>query len=119
MYGSHISVDSLSVPTHPAVNIKASKIDSFCHGVMIYLGRTHNQICQVAATLNYLVTRGILKVPLFIFGGGRHLTRDCFVSAVCKVLQATSKYAGDSFHIGVATTAREHSIQDSLIRTMG
>ena len=118
-----VSVDSRSAPKYLAVNIKASKTDPFRQGVTIYLGRTHDQICPVAATLNYLVVRGTVKGPLFIFGDGRYLTRDRFVSAVREALQATgvdtSKYAGHSFHIGAAITAAEHGIQDSLIRTMG
>ena len=77
----------------------------------------------MAATLTYLVERGITKGPLFLFEDGRYLTWDRFVSEVREVLVVagvdTSKYAGHSFHIGAATTAAEQGIQDSLIRTMG
>ena len=118
-----VSIDSQSAPTYIAVNIKASKIDSFQQEVTIYLGRTHNRMCPVAATLNYLVARGTLKCPLFIFEDGRHLIRDHFVVAARKALSAAgvdmSKYAGPSFRIGAATTAAERDIQDFLIRTMG
>ena len=67
-----VSVNSRSVPTYLAVSIKASKTDWFRQEVMIYLGRTHDWICPVAATLNYLVVRGASKGPLFIFGDGTH-----------------------------------------------
>ena len=53
-----ISVDSHSGPTYIAVNIKTSKTDLFRRGVTIYLGRTHGQICLVAANLAYVVERG-------------------------------------------------------------
>ena len=119
----NVSVNSRSAPTYVAVNIKASKMDLFRQGVTIYLGRTHNQICPLAATLNYLVARGTLKGPRFIFEHERHLTRDHFVAAVHEALSTTgvdiSKYVGHSFWIGAATTAAKPGIQDSLIRTMG
>ena len=90
---------------------------------MIYLGRTHNRICPVAATLNCPVVRGTSKGPLFILGDGTHLSHDNFVLAVHKAVSAagvdTSKYAGHSFHIGAATTAAKLGIQDFLNRTMG
>ena len=91
-----VNVDTWSSPTYVAVNIKASKTDPFRQGVTIYLGRTHNQMCPVAAALNYLVTRSTLKGPLFTFEDRRHLTCDRFVVAVRKALLAagvdTSKY---------------------------
>ena len=118
-----VSVDSRSAPTYLAVSVKASKTDPFRRGVMIYLGRMHDRICPVAATLNYLVVRGTSKGPLFIFGDGTHLTHNNFVLAVHKVVSAagvdTSKYADHSFRIGAATTAAKLGIQDFLIRTMG
>ena len=105
------------------MNIKALKTDPFHQGVTVYLGRSHDWICPVAATLNYLVVRGTSKGPVFIFEDGKHLTCDSFVSAVCKVLSAaevdTLKYAGHSFSIGVAIIAAKFGIQDFLIRTMG
>ena len=78
-----VSVDSRSAPTYLAVNIKASKTDQFCQGVTVYLGRTHNRICPVAATLNYLVVRGTSKGPLFIFRDGTHLTYATISSWQC------------------------------------
>ena len=90
---------------------------------MIYWGRTHDQICPVTVILNYLVVRGTLRGPLFIFGDGTYLTCDNFTSAVRKALSAagvdTSKYMGYSFRIGAPTMAAKLGIQDSLIRTMG
>ena len=118
-----ISVDSHSSPTYIAVNIKVSKTDLFWHGVMIYLGRTHSQICPVAATLKYAVARGLLKGPLFVFEDGRVLTREQFIAAVCEALTTSGvdalKYCGHSFWIGATTMAAEQGVHDSPIRTMG
>ena len=97
--------------------------DPFQQGVTVYLGRTYNQICPLAVTLNYLVASGTSKGPLFMFKDRRHLTCDRFVSVVHEALSAagvdTLKYAGHSFWIGAATTAAECSIQDFLIIAMG
>ena len=84
-----VSMDSQSAPTYLAVNIKASKTDPFCQGVTVYLGKTHDQICPVAAMLNYLVVRGTSKGPLFIFQrwNSPHICNN-FVSAVHMVLSA-------------------------------
>ena len=113
-----ISVDSHSSPSYIAVNIKASKTDPFRRGVTIYLGRTHNQICPVAATLRYMVERGLAEGPLFVFENGRLLTRERFVAAVRESLASagvdTAKYSGHSFRIGAATTAAERGITPGL-----
>ena len=123
----HLTAKDVSVDSHSAsyiaVNIKASKTDPFRRGVTIYLGQTHYQMCPVAATLRYLVERGLSEGPLFVFEDGGPLTRDWFVTAVREALANagidTSKYCDHSFWIGAATTAAERGIQDSLIRTMG
>ena len=76
-------MDSQSAPTYLAVNIKASKTDPLCQGVTVYLGKTHDQICPVAAMLNYLVVRGTSKGPLFIFRDATHLTYATISSRQC------------------------------------
>ena len=60
--GEHLSfadvmVDSVSNPTLLKVRIKASKTDLFRHGVEIFIGRTNNKLCPVAAVLAYLAKR--------------------------------------------------------------
>ena len=118
-----ISLDSHSTPAYLAVNIKALKTDPFRWGATIYFGRTYSQICPVVATLRYLVERGHREGPLFIFEDGRLLTHEGFIGAIREALATasvdTAKYSGHSFHIGVATTAAERGVQDSLIKTMG
>ena len=43
-----VSVDSCSTPTYLAVKYKS--FEPFRQGVTVYLGRTHNRICPVAAS---------------------------------------------------------------------
>ena len=42
-----------------------------------------------------------------------------FREALTQIGIDSSKYAGHSFRIGVATTAAQHSIEDSVIQKMG
>ena len=37
------------------IQIKSSKTDPFWMGISIYLGRTNNELCPVAASLDYMV----------------------------------------------------------------
>ena len=113
-----IRVDNRSSPTFIQVQIKASKMDPFRHGVTIYIGATSGPLCPVAAVL-----RGNAAGPLFKWADGRYLTWDKFVSHVRLALSAAGlvakNYAGHSFRIGAATTASRCGIQDALIKTLG
>ena len=64
-------------------------------GVTIYLGRTKNELCPVAA---FLSLRGMDDGPLFRFDNGHPLTRDALVKEVRSALSAggldASHYAG-------------------------
>lgn len=70
------------------VCIKVSKTDPFRKGVIIHLGRTHLDLCPVAAVLGYLGAQGSCPGPLFQFSSGRFLTRANFVFEVQRVLEA-------------------------------
>ena len=117
-----VLVDSRDSPNYLAVRIKASKTDPFRRGVQLYLGRTSNELCPVAAILTYMVNRGAGDGPFFRFADGRFLTRDRFVTAVRSGLMAAgvnpSLYAGHSFRVGAATTTANCGLQDSLIKTL-
>ena len=57
--GGHLSegdvtLDNVSAPTLLQVRIKASKTDPFRKGVVVYLGRTDNDLCPVGAVAAYL-----------------------------------------------------------------
>ena len=81
------------------VNIKVSKSDLLRRAATIYLHQTHSQVCPVAATLKYMVERGLW--PLFVFEDEKLLTREWFAAAVYEPLATagvyTSKYCGHSF----------------------
>ena len=48
------------------ISLKHSKTDQFGQGSKIYLGRTKNDLCPVAAILAYLALRGNIQGPLFV-----------------------------------------------------
>ena len=113
-----ISVDS--VASIVKAQIKASKTDQFRRGVAVYVGRTDNELCPVAAILAYVGKQGGC---FFRFQDGRHLTKDRFVSAVTRALTEAgvdaSSYSGHSFRIGAATTARKKGVSAEKIKTLG
>ena len=83
---SDISVDSVTSPTAMKVKKKASKTDPFRQGVDLFIGKTGNKLCPVAAMLAYLAKRGQKEGILFHFEDGRLLTRDRFVERVRQAL---------------------------------
>ncbi len=109
-------------PSYLEVRIKTSKMDPFRHGVSVIIGRTSDELC-VAAIAGYMVQRGAEAGPFFRYPDGRALMRERFVKAVRAALVVagynSSQYAGHSFRIGVATTAAQRGVQDSLIKTLG
>ena len=126
--GAHLSfndiaIDNLSNPSVMQVRIKASKTDPFRKGIDIYVGRTENDLCPIAAMLAYLAVRGDKKGPLFQFENGKSMTRDLFVTTVRAALRIAGitedKYAGHSFRIGAATTAAQCGILDATIQMLG
>ena len=118
-----VRVNNNQDPQFVVVRIKASKTDPFRQGTSVYLGRTHNELCPVAAILGYMVRRGSSEGPFFTFEDGRRLTRERFVVEVRRTLTELgyncALYAGHSFRIGAATTAAQRGMQDSLIKTLG
>lgn len=126
--GAHLSFRDVVVdnPAHPQslqVKIKASKTDPFRQGVAIYVGRTNQSLCPVAALLAYMVMRGNSPGPLFRFQNGRHLTRPRFVKEIRVALALAgidpAPYSGHSFRIGAATTAAQKGVSDSTIKMLG
>jgi len=68
--GAHVNVDDVAVdsktrPQIMRVRIKASKTDPFRQGVDVFVGRTGNLLCPIAAVLAYLAVRGSGSGPLF------------------------------------------------------
>ena len=126
--GGHLSegdmtLDIVSAPTLVQVRIKVSKTDPFRKGVVVYLGRTDNDLCPVGAVAAYLAVRCREPGPFFKFAKGAPLSRTVLVSRMKTALGSSgveaSKYSGHSFRIGAATTAASAGIEDSLIKTLG
>ena len=118
---SDVTVDSISNPTLLKVRIKASKIDSFHQGVELFIGKTGNRLCPVAALLAYLAKRGYKEGMLFHFKDGKLLTRDHFVSSLREALNKagvdSKSYAGHS--LGAATAASMSGLPPATIQTLG
>ena len=118
-----ISVDSIANPKLLKIKIKSSKTDPFRQGVEIFIGRTDNKLCPVAAVLAYLAKRGNKKGMFFQYEDGRLLTRDRFVTSVREALKVAGvdckAYAGHSFRIGAATAAGRCGLAPATIQTLG
>jgi hypothetical protein len=62
-----VALDAVKSPSLVRVSIKASKTDPFRRGVNVFLGKTDNDLCPVAAVGAYLACRGSKPGPFFIF----------------------------------------------------
>ena len=90
---SDIAVDSVANPSMLKVRIKASKTDPFRQGVDIFIGKTDNKLCPVAAMtlLSYLAKRGNNEGMLFHYEDKKLLSQDRFVASVREVqLESTT-----------------------------
>ena len=118
-----VSVDSREAPSRVRLIIKQSKTDPFRTGAVVFLGRTTNDLCPVAAVLAYLARRGSTPGPLFILADGSPLSRQRLFLELRQALSASGitcdAFSGHSFRIGAATTAAAKGIEDSAIRTLG
>ncbi len=111
-------------PEFLRVHLRQSKTDPFGKGVHIFLGRTGETICPVAAVLSFLAVRPHdLTGPLLRFPDGTTLTRDTLITQVRKALAATGhnpgNYNGHSFRIGAATAAVQAGVPDHQIKMLG
>lgn len=120
---SDISVDCRENPQTLIMLLRHSKTDQFGAGVHLYLGRTGDILCPVAAMLGYLAIRPSNPGQLFIFQDGTPLTRAHLVSSVREALSsagiATAQFSGHSFRIGAASAAARAGFTDSFIQALG
>ena len=118
-----VTLDDPAAPSVVRVHIKSSKTDPFRKGVFVFLGRTDNDLCPVAAVAAYLVVRGRAAGPFFSFSSGGTSIQRVIGRRMREALHPSgvdvSKFAGHSFRIGAATTAASVGVEDSLIKTMG
>ena len=124
----HLAVSDLAVdnPTDPRIlqiHLKRSKTDQFHTGTNVFIGRTGDELCPVAALMAYLAVRGMKQGPLFLTRDEQPLRRECVIDNIRQALQTlgleSSHYAGHSFRIGAATTAAERGFPDSTIKVLG
>ena len=120
---SDVAVDDYQNPSLLRIHLKTSKTDSFCKGTDIMLGRTNDELCPVAALLQWMVQRGNAPGPLFKFASGALLTRPRLVVRLHTVIQQVgsdpSGFSGHSFRSGAATTAAQLWVPDSQIKLLG
>lgn len=118
-----VATDSPKRPTIISLLLRRTKTDPIRQGVKVVIGRTGDDLCPVAALLQYLSLRGSRQGPLFIRADGNPLTKAKFVSAVRSAMMEAklpaSDYTGHSFRIGAATTAAAAGLDDSIIQTLG
>ena len=69
-----VAVDNLQQPSLIQLSLKGTKTDKTCQGVKVFIGRTNNELCPVAAMLAYLAVRGFDRGPLFRSEDGQPLT---------------------------------------------
>jgi hypothetical protein len=81
-----VAIDDPSAPSIMRVHLRASKTAPFRKGVDLFLGRTDNDLCPLAAMLSFLAIRGNDPGFLFASKDGRLLTKSKFISAIRKVL---------------------------------
>ena len=100
------------------LHIKQSKTKLFRQEIEVFLGRTRAAICLVTALLHYIMVRNPQPKPRFILTLGAHLTWAYLMASLQAALRTASldnkQYNGHSFRIGVATTAAQRGIVDSL-----
>ena len=118
-----VTLDSITNPQVIRIHLKVSKTDPFREGTDIYIARTGDDLCPVAALLTWLVRRGIQQGPLFHFQRGLPLTRPKFVTELRQALKASGtnpeNFSGHNFRSGAATTASSQGISDAQIKLLG
>ena len=89
-------------------------------GISAFIGKSGDSICPVAALSPYLAMRGSNPGPLFWLTDLSPLTIIKLVqSALSSLGYDPASYTSPGFHIGAATTAAEHGVEDSVIKALG
>ena len=127
----HLSYGDLAVDnsSHPmAISmlhavIKKPKMDQGRKGAKIFLGKTGDTLCPVAAMEAYLSVRGSSSGPLFQWESGIPLSKSSFVKHVRTALEQAGlpakDYVGKSIRISATATAAVVGLEDSVIQTLG
>ena len=125
---AHLSYEDLSInsrdsPSVIQVHIKQSKINPFCKGARLCLGKTGTDVCPLKAILPYMVIRGHKPGSFFLTADDKPLTCQKFYTLLSNLLKKiglpASHYNTHSFRIGAATTAKEAGILNTHIQMLG
>ena len=118
-----IAIDRRENPSMLRVHLKVSKTDQERKGTSVFIGKTGDDICPVAAMSAYLAVRGPSQGPVFQYADARPLTKVRFTDQIRDALATIGydpkSYAGHSFRIGAASTAAERGVEDSSIKALG
>ena len=77
-----VAVDDATPPSSIRVHLKRSKCDQLGKGVDVFVGKSGDRSCPVAATLLYVRIRGPAVGPFFVREDGVPLTKAAFVGKV-------------------------------------
>ena len=119
---SDLAIDNPLDPSAISILIKKSKTDQGRKGAKVYLGKTGDALCPIAAMEAYLSVRGNNPGALFHWESGVPLSKVNFMKHVWTALEQAGlpakDYAGHSFRIGAANTAAVAGLEDSAIQTL-
>ena len=118
-----VAVDDRVAPKMIQVHLKRSKCDQFGSGADVVVGVTGDELCPVAAILDFIELREDKKGPFFLTSSGEVITKTWFIEQIRSILSTIGvpplQYAGHSFRVGTATTAAMAGVEDSMIQTLG
>eukprot|EP00731_Ephydatia_muelleri_P003483 Em0001g3483a len=119
-----VTFDHASEPSVMKIHLRTSKCDQYGKGADVFVGKTGNTLCPIAACLAYLALRGTTDPgAFFLKPDKRPLLKPVFVAELRKALGTMglhqAAYAGHSFRIGAATAAASAGVEDSTIQLMG
>ena len=121
-----VAVDDYQNPSLLRIHLKTSKTDPFCKGTDIMLGRTNDELCPVAALLQWMVQRGNApgrSIIQICIRSPAPLTRPLLMVHLRAIIQQLgsdpSGFSGHSFRSGAATTAAQLRVPDSQIKLLG
>ena len=122
---SDLAVDNPSNPSILSMLIKKSKTDQGRKGAKVYLGRTGDSLCPIAALEAYLSVRGSIPGPLFRWESGVPLSKSSFVkhvkSALIQAGLPAKNYSGQFSDRGghYCGSGRSGGFSDSDFRPLG
>ena len=118
-----VAVDDRVAPTMIQVHLKRSKCDQFGSGADVVVGITGDELCPVAAILDFIELTGDKKGAFFLTSSGEVITKTWFIEQIRSTLSTIGvpplQHAGHSFRVGAATTAAMAGVEDSMIQSLG